>query len=154
MTQYPPPGQYPPGQLSPQQLGYATPEAGPRADIRQIAQRQRALMFCILGYLGLVVVQFAFPPELRMFLGLAALAVSVTAAVFVFMLALSLYGTGVGILLGILTLVPLLGLLVLLIINGKATTILRQHGLKVGLLGADVSHLPAGPAAAAPPPYR
>ena len=57
-------------------------------------------------------------------------------AVFVFMLAMAVYNNAAGIVLGVLTLVPILGLIVLLIINGKATSILRQHGIKVGLMGA------------------
>jgi len=44
------------------------------------------------------------------------------------------------IVLGVLSLVPLIGLLVLLVVNGKATNILRQNDIKVGLLGAkDIS---------------
>jgi hypothetical protein len=100
------------------------------------------VMYCILAYLTLVLVQFVLPEEVRLFLGLAALAVSITAAVFVFMLAMSVYNTGTGIVLGILTLIPCVGLIVLLIINGKATNVLRAHGLKVGLLGADPAQLP------------
>jgi hypothetical protein len=99
-------------------------------------------MYCILGYLVLVIAQFFVPPALGLFLALAGFAVSITAAVFVFMLALSLYGTGVGIVLGILTLVPLVGLIVLLVINGKATTVLRHHGIRVGLMGADPARSP------------
>jgi hypothetical protein len=45
----------------------------------------------------------------------------------------------VGVLLGILTLIPLIGLIVLLVINGKATKVLRANGHRVGLLGASLS---------------
>jgi len=125
-------------------LNYATPAA--RNDLREIATRQRAIMLCILGYVVLVVLQFALPPEGRIVLGLAALAVCITAAVFVFMLALAVYNTATGIVLGILTLIPILGLIILLIVNGRATNILKSHGIKVGLLGADMSQVPmAGP---------
>src|SRR5260221_11674597 len=41
--------------------------------------------------------------------------------VFVFMLAIKLYNTALGIVLGLLTLVPLINLIVLLVMNGKAT---------------------------------
>ena len=98
----------------PPMLSYATP--APRNDLRVIATRQRAIM---------------------------ALGAVITGAVFVFMLSLAIYSTAVGILLGILTLIPLLGLLVLLMVNGKATTLLRQHGIRVGLMGADPSQIPA-----------
>ncbi len=41
----------------------------------------------------------------------------------------------------ILAFIPLIGLLALLHINGKATKILQEHGLKVGLTGARPSEL-------------
>lgn len=126
----------------PQVLGYSTPQPV-RGDLRAIAMRQKAIIYCILAYLLLVLSQFALPPELRILPGLAAIVVSITGAVFVFMLALSLYNTGVGIVLGILTLIPLIGLIVLLIINGRATNELRKHGIQVGFLGAKTSQIPA-----------
>ena len=126
-----------PGQPPP--LNYA-PQA--RDDLRTIAKHQKGVILCILAYFVLVIGQFALPPELRFVLAFAALAVSVTAVVFVFMLSLALYGTGTGIVLGILTLIPLVGLAVLLIVNAKATRILNQHGIKVGLLGARMSDIP------------
>jgi hypothetical protein len=137
----PPPQQFPPG-MQPPTLGYATPVPA-RADLRAIAMRQRGIMYCILGYLVLVAAQFAVPEQLRIIPGLLALVVSVAAAVFVFMLALSVYNTAAGVVLGILTLVPLIGLIILLIINARATKILRQHGIRVGLMGADPRQIPA-----------
>ena len=128
----------------PPPLDYARPAA--RNDIREIAVRQKAIMFCILGYILAVLLQFVLPPELRIILAIVAIGVSVTATVFVFMLAIAIYNVGAGVVLGILTLVPLVGLIVLLIVNGKATTILRDHGIKVGLMGANLSQIPtAGP---------
>ena len=69
-------------------------------------------------------------------------AANITACVFVFMLAIKIYGTGSGVLLGIGTLVPLVGLIVLLTVNGKATKILRNHNIRVGFLGEDLSKVP------------
>jgi hypothetical protein len=37
--------------------------------------------------------------------------------------------------------VPCFGLLLLLIVNQKATSILQQNGIRVGLMGADMSQL-------------
>jgi hypothetical protein len=113
-----------------------------RAKLRDIAKQQRAIMICILAYIVLVILNFVAPTIVALFVGLAALAVVVTSAVFVFMLAMTVYGTGAGIVLGILTLVPLVGLIVLLIVNGKATKILREYGINVGLMGADMSQVP------------
>ena len=61
--------------------------------------------------------------------------------VFVFLLAIKVYSTGIGVLLGILALIPCIGLLVLLVVNIKATGILKKNGIKVGLLGANLSKI-------------
>src|SRR4051794_22366053 len=55
--QQPPPGFSPQPGYPGQQLNYATPAPGPGAvqDIGEIARRQRALMYCLLGYIGLIV---------------------------------------------------------------------------------------------------
>ena len=79
-----------------------------------VAIYQKAIIWCILAYFIAVIAQFAIPPEARLFLGLAFIGVAVVATVFVFMLALKAYGTGMGILLGLLTLIPCVGLITLL----------------------------------------
>ncbi|MGE0605616.1 MAG: hypothetical protein AB7O62_00720 [Pirellulales bacterium] len=115
--------------------------SGSRGDLLSVAKFQKGILICILIYLIAVVAQFALPPEMRLFLGMAVMGVGVVGAVFVFLLAIKIYGTGPGVLLGILSLVPCVGLLVLLIVNGKATGVLRQNGIKVGLLGANLSSI-------------
>jgi hypothetical protein len=93
----------------------------------------------VLIYLISMVAQFLLPPELRLVVALGVMGAGLVGAVFTFMLAIKVYGTGLGILFGILTLIPCVGLLVLLAINAKATTVLKDNGIKVGLLGADMS---------------
>ncbi len=115
-------------------LSYAQTEEG----IREIATRQRALILCILLYLVAVAAQFFVPPQLQLVFDFGVLGIIVVSTVFVFLLCTKLYGVGIGILLGFLTLVPCAGLVTLLIVNAKATAILRKAGLKVGLLGASV----------------
>lgn len=124
-----------PGQ-PPRPLGYAVPPAVPAVNLPLIAERQRMLMFAVLGYVGLIVLNFVIPADLKLVVGIAMIAVSITASVFIFMLALTLYNTGTGVVLGLLTLIPLIGLIVLLVINSKATSLLQRNGYKVGLLGA------------------
>jgi hypothetical protein len=126
---YPPP---------PHELGYSGP---PRTNLRSIAIGQKVIVLCILAYVVLVVMQFALPEGDRWVLGIFGLLVILTATVFVFMLAISLFGVAVGILLGILTLMPCIGLISLLIVNHRATRELREHGIHVGLLGARMSDL-------------
>jgi hypothetical protein len=92
----------------------------------------------ILGYIGAAVI----PNELvllKLPVGLALLAAGVAGLVFVVLLSMQVYGTGLGILFGILTVFPCLGLIVLLVINSKATGILQQNGHKVGLMGASLA---------------
>jgi hypothetical protein len=118
-------------------------------DLRAVAWSQKAVMLCILAYLATLPASFALsalPDEIQfgarigqvMFL----LIIGITSAVFVFMMALKVYTTGVGVVLGLLTLIPCIGLIVLVIINSKATSILRANGVRVGLLGAEMSDLP------------
>jgi|SRR5580658_7597184 hypothetical protein len=152
MSQQPPqPPQWPgqggqgPGGQPPLPLGYSTP-AGGAVDLKKIALQQRGIILCILSIIILYVLIFTVgrggPPIIMAVFGLVYLGVVITAAVFTFMLAISVYNTGMGIVMGIFSLVPCIGVLVLLAINGKATTILRAHGIKVGLLGADPSKIP------------
>lgn len=115
--------------------------SGSREDLRGLAKYQKGILVCILVYLAALVGQFAVPEELRPLIGLGTLVVGIVATVFVFLLAIKAYSTGVGVLLGTLTLIPCVGLIVLLIVNGKATAILRQNGIHVGLLGADLAKI-------------
>ena len=116
-------------------------KSGDPADLKSVAKYQKGILVCILIYLIAIVVQFLLPPEVRPLLGLGVIVLLIVATVFVFLLAMKVYSTGLGILLGILTLVPCVGLIVLLVVNGKATNVLKQNGIKVGLIGADMSQL-------------
>ncbi len=125
---------------------------GPRMDpatLRTVAWSQKVIILCILAYLATLPLGFALnamPAELQLFgnivLAVFYLAASITATVFVFMMAVKVYSTGVGVLLGLLTLIPCVGLIALLVINSKATGILQSNGVRVGLLGATMSDLP------------
>ena len=114
---------------------------GKRENLRNVAKYQKGIIICILIYFVMVFSQIAIPEELRIVVALGVLAVGVTSMVFVFLLAVNVYSTAVGVFLGILTLVPCIGLIVLLIINSKATGILRKNRIHVGFLGADLSKI-------------
>ena len=110
-----------------------------RKDLRDIATYQRAVLLCILVSIIAVGSQFALPPTLRVFLALGMLVTSVVSSVFVFLLAVKVYSLGVGIALALVTLIPCIGLIALLIINAKATSTLKENGIRVGLMGAKMS---------------
>lgn len=116
-------------------------KSGTREDLRSVAKYQKGILVCILTQIILIICQFAIPPDFRPIIGVLSLVVGLAATVSVFLLATKVYSTGVGVLLGILTLIPCIGLIVLLVVNGKATGILRQNGIHVGLLGANLSQI-------------
>ena len=112
----------------------------PPEKLRAVAIRQKILIFCILGYVGLVIAQFFVPREVRWFMAIPGLAVALTASVFVFLLAMETSGAGLGIPFGILTLIPCL--IMLLIVNAMATSMLQKNRVRVGLFGANMSDIP------------
>jgi hypothetical protein len=119
-----------------------TPPGGmTREDVKSVATYQKVILLCILALLLAYVVMVAVPVELKPLFALPLFGIKCAATVFVFLLALKLYSTALGIVFGILTLLPCVGLIVLLIINAKATATLRANGIKVGLLGARWSDL-------------
>jgi hypothetical protein len=138
--------QIPPLPPEPVVLNYAS---GTTSSPRVIAMLQKYIIYCVLANILLMAAAVNMDVKSAGSLGvlvvfrLAALAVVVAGAVFVFRLAIRIYGTGWGVVLGILALIPLVGLIVLLIVNGKATRILRKNGIGVGLLGARLRDLPA-----------
>jgi hypothetical protein len=119
-------------------------KSGRREDLKTVAVAQKSILICILLYFICVGVQPVLgrnpgSSQYSVYLAIVALAVALAAMVSVFILAIRVYSVASGIVLGIGTLVPCLGLLILLIINGKATKILKDNGHHVGFFGADLS---------------
>lgn len=110
--------------------------SGRHEDVRSVAMYQKGILVCILLYSCAVAATALLPSSLRFLAPLAILLLGLAGTVFVFLLATKVFGTGLGILFGLLTMIPCFGLVMLLIINGKATSVLRQNGYRVGLLGA------------------
>ena len=113
--------------------------SGDRADLRAVARHQKGILMCILLNFIVVFGQMAVPVTFRPILGWSVLAIGLAGTAFVILLAMKVYSPVFGVVLGLLAFVPLAGLLVLLSVNGKATRILKQNGIRVGLLGADLS---------------
>lgn len=120
-------------------------KSGQLADLQAVARYQKGVMVCILLYFCCLAGAAAVPQEFAFLFGLAILAVIVTGAACVVLLALKVYGALQGILMGVIALVPCFGLLPLLLINAKATQVLRQNGVHVGFFGADARSLPQNP---------
>lgn len=113
--------------------------SGTRKDLKKVAQYQKGILISVLLYLVGLVSQIVVPDWVRPILIAAVLCVALSGAVCTFLLAMKTHGAVQGIVLGVLCFVPLVGLLVLLVVNDKATTVLRQNGISVGLLGANLS---------------
>lgn len=124
----------PPVEMPPPAVGILS---GTRQDLRAVAQYQRGIVGCVGVYLIIVVLQFALPVENRWVLGLFLLPLIPIATVFVFLLSTKVYPMATGIVMGILTLIPCIGIIPLLIVNAKATGVLKQNGIEVGLFGAN-----------------
>jgi hypothetical protein len=124
---------------------YAPPRAVDRAigvtsgshkDLKTVAVAQKLILVCVtLRILG-TVSQYFLPPEYLYFVEIAFYCTLVVSAVSVLILAMKV---GLGIIYGIVALIPYIGLLSLLIVNQRATKILRDNGHGVGLFGADLS---------------
>ena len=116
-------------------------KSGRREDVRSVAICQKGILVCILANLIVMVGLFALPPALRPLARWGFVAVAVVGVAFVFLLSIKVYNVVIGILLGLMSLIPWVGLLVLLAVNGKATTILRKNGHRVGLMGVKLSEM-------------
>ena len=120
---------------------------GPRRpvdELRRIARYQRWLIATLLAQLALWVGFVAlsalgagpvgdglrFPLLFTVILGCVG-------GGFAFLLAWTVRGPASAVVMGLGVVVPCLGLVVLTIVNGIATTTLRENGVRVGLFGAD-----------------
>jgi hypothetical protein len=127
------------------QMGGGTSEK-----IKQVARDQKNLIYGILFYLlaaissGVVNASAGPGPQndasiIRMVVGLVALVAIIAAVVFVIRLAAKLYSTGTAIVFGVLAIIPCVGLIIMLVVNGAATKLLKENGITVGFMGADMS---------------
>ena len=118
--------------------------SGQKDDLRKVATYQRGIMLCILGTFFIVFgnVTASQVPDMvvmiQAILSILYLLILIAGAVLVVMMSIKVYEQlWVGILLGLLTMVPCIGLLFLLVVNQKATKVLRANGVRVGLLGGN-----------------
>lgn len=101
--------------------------------IEDVADGQRMVIWAILLYIFTVIIA-STAGEIFGLVGIGALILAIMGLL---RLADGLgWTTGTKILLIILVFVPLVSLLMLLIVNGRATQALKAAGYKVGLMGA------------------
>lgn len=113
--------------------------SGRREDLRSVAVAQKSILICIALYLAGIVGQFFIPLEYRWYLAIGVMILGLVAMVSVVLLAMKVYNPVTGIIYGLGTIIPCVGLIILLVINQKATKTLELNGHHVGLFGADLS---------------
>jgi len=112
-----------------------------REKIKRVAMYQKGVLVCLFLQLMAIAVGSAGPMATRELLGYGLFVLWIVGAVFVFLLAITCSGTSTGVLAGIGALIPYFGIIVLLIVNNSATRTLKDEGIRVGLLGADLSQI-------------
>ncbi len=114
--------------------------------LKRIAQNQRQICVSIFLLILIAIASIIFnnnffsSPDYTHWTSIAYYVVNIYALIRGILLTANVYNSVIlGIVLGIFLLVPCLNFLILLVINQRATMYLKEHGFKVGLLGADMS---------------
>jgi hypothetical protein len=115
--------------------------SGQREDLRKVAIAQKVILFCILINFAALGARFVLPPQALPAVFIVLVLAGLVSTIFTIVLAIRVYNLALGIILGLLAFIPCIGLLVLLMVNQKATSILQANGLRVGLLGADLEQI-------------
>lgn len=130
-------------------LHASSDESTSRTELRKIATAQRQVNVAVLFYLCFIPLNIwlASIAERAPIAAIGQLVVAIGLLAFcivsVFRLASILRGNAIAVIHAFGMLVPLLGLLLLLRNNQKATGILQKNGIKVGLLGANPNSIPS-----------
>jgi hypothetical protein len=114
---------------------------GDRDKLRRVARYQQWVLYALLANICINVGSFAArqsndPLTNLVVLGLL-LSIAIISMAAVFLLAKELYSAVIGVLCAVLMILPCISLITLLIVNGKATSFLQQHGIKVGFMGTN-----------------
>ena len=105
--------------------------------ILDIAQTQKYVLYVLLGQFTALVAGVIVP-----WVGSLILLVwFVLLTLFVFKFCIATYSRGAGMILGIFSLVPFVGLLILVIVNRSAVRTLKSKGFTVGLMGVPESEI-------------
>lgn len=130
---------------SPEEVPSTTPfPQDHREKLRRVAKYQRWVLLAVLLNICATIVAIAVPRDsliVSLMILAVALAILVFAVTSVVMLAGELWNVGIAILCAILMFLPCISLITLLVVNQKATGLLQQHGIHVGLMGADVNKI-------------
>lgn len=111
-----------------------------RESVRRVARYQRYVIFALLANILANIIAFATlsgDAAIRVAVTVLALGAMVFAMIAIFLLAKELINTGVAVLCAILMIAPCISLIVLLVVNQKATSYLQRNGIRVGFFGTN-----------------
>ena len=120
-------------------------KSGSREDLKNVAKYQKGIILCLLigliQYCTIICGASIVPTELLGIVALLTIVNAILSTVFVILLTQKVYNTGICVLFGVMAFIPCLSLIGLLVVNSKATGILKKNGIKVGLFGANLSQI-------------
>ncbi|PTU75768.1 hypothetical protein [Pseudomonas mangrovi] len=107
----------------------------------KVAARQRALIFGVLAQIFLNPIAKAIGikgESAVIILGVLSLILMIYILVTAVRLSMLLNHVAITVMMGLFSIIPLINLIVLLVLSRQSTKLLRSHGVRVGLLGANV----------------
>ena len=123
----------------------------PIEGLKRVARYQRWLIAVVLaqlalwaGFIALTILGRGREPDMQ-FPVVLTLILGAVGGIFVFLLSWELRGAFAALVFGLATVVPCMGLLILTMVSGYATTELRKHGVKVGVFGASFAAIDERP---------
>jgi hypothetical protein len=126
---------------------FGQPDERSADELKRIIRYQRWLIAVVLaqlalwlGFIALTVMgrgrlndsAMSFPVVLTFILGAVG-------GIFVFLLSWELRGAFAAVTFGLATVIPCMGLIILTLVNGYASTELKKHGVRVGIFGASAA---------------
>lgn len=119
----------------------ASANQGPdREKLRRVARYQRYVIFALLSNIILNIVSLAsgrVDPSVRLALLGLIIVVGLLTMFSTFMLGKEVVHVVIAVFCSLLMVIPCISLMVLLVLNQRATTFLQRHGVRVGFLGTD-----------------
>jgi hypothetical protein len=115
-----------------------------REKLRRVARYQQWVIYAILANIGINIASMAVrgqDPLLQLGIVAVALVILILVIAAIGLLANELMGIGMAIVCGVLMILPCISLITLLVVNQKATAYLQQHGIQVGLMGANPNNI-------------
>lgn len=109
------------------------------AKVLDVAKKQKHLIVVFFLYLFSVFVNVKFKgTDYTLIAQSAVLVLAIMVVIFLSLLAFGIFNKVVSVIFTILCFVPLINLVVFLIVNSKANKIIKSHGYKIGIAGADL----------------